>query len=372
MEREQADIVVIGAGVIGLAVARACALAGREVLVLEAESTIGSGISSRSSEVIHAGLYYDPGSLKARSCVRGKALLYDYCAAKGIPHRRLGKLIVATTPQQVAELEAIQDNANRCGVDDLELLGPHRLALIEPEVRAAGALWSPSTGIIDSHALMLALQADLEAAGGTVALNTRVARGALRTDGCELQLEGESQFRVLARSCINAAGLSAAPLARQIEGLQRLTVPKIHLVRGHYFSYGGRAPMRHLVYPLPEAGGLGIHATLDLAGQLRFGPDSEYVDTIDYRFDEARRDAFAASIRRWLPGLDAARLEPGYTGIRPRLSGPGEGFRDFLVSGPRDHGVPGIINLFGIESPGLTACLSLAEKVCKLTSQGSE
>jgi L-2-hydroxyglutarate oxidase LhgO len=371
MDRAQADTVVIGAGVIGLAVARALALVGREVLVLEADSAIGTGISSRSSEVIHAGLYYEPGSLKARTCLRGKHLLYDYCATKGIAHRRIGKLVVAAHLEQVDELEAILANARLCGVDDLKLLDPHRLALLEPEVRAEAALWSPSTGIVDSHALMLVLQADLEAAGGTVALNTRVEKGVMLADGCELRLAGDSQFCVLARTCINAAGLDAAPLARRIEGLPPSTVPTVHLVRGHYFGYSGRTPFRHLVYPLPEAGGLGIHATLDLAGQLRFGPDSEYLDTIDYAFDETRRVKFARAIQGWYPDLDEHRLQPGYTGIRPRLAGPGEGFRDFLISGPGDHGVPGLINLYGIESPGLTACLSLAEEIVRIY-QGSD
>jgi L-2-hydroxyglutarate oxidase LhgO len=366
MGRERADIVVIGAGVIGLAVARALAVSGREVLALEANPGIGQEISARNSEVIHAGLYYQPGSLKARTCVRGRKMLYDYCSRKGVPQRRIGKLVVASSAEQVADLQRLRANATASGVTDLELLDPHRLELLEPAVRAIAALWSPATGIIDSHALMLALHADLEDAGGSVVCNTRVL-GAQATDtGIELRIGGEEELSVQARTVVNTAGLGAAPLARRIIGLAPDSVPQVHLVRGHYFSHGGRSPFTHLVYPLPEAGGLGVHATLDLAGQLRFGPDSEYMDDVDYAFDESRREEFAQAIRHWYPDLDEERLQPGYTGIRPRLSGPGEGFRDFMISAPKDHGIAGLINLYGIESPGLTACLALAEEIAEM------
>jgi L-2-hydroxyglutarate oxidase LhgO len=357
------DIVVIGAGVIGLAVARALALSGHEVMVLEAHPGIGMETSSRNSEVIHAGLYYPPGSLKSTSCIQGKQQLYAYCERKGVPYRRIGKLIVATTPDQVGELERIHANAVDCGVDDLAWLSARQRAAKEPAVRAEATLWSPSTGIIDSHALMLALQADLEAGGGTVACHTRVLSGERTADGVELLIDAQDQWRLQARWVVNAAGLRAANLASRIRGIRPETIPRIHLVRGHYFTYAGRSLCHHLVYPLPGDGGLGIHATLDLAGQLRFGPDSEPVEHIDYVFDERRHARFADSIRSWLPGLDPERLRPGYTGIRPRLASPGEGFRDFEISMPETHGITGLVNLYGIESPGLTACLALADTV---------
>lgn len=365
MGRERVDTVVIGAGVIGLAAARALALAGREVLVLEANAGIGQETSSRSSEVIHAGLHYPPGSLKALTCVRGKQMLYDYCAAKGVPHRALGKLIVATRAERLPELARIRDNAIASGVADVTLIGRERLAAMEPQVRGEAALWSPSTGIIDSHGLMLALQADLEAAGGIVALESRVAGVRASNAGFALRVAGASGFELSARQLINAAGLGAADLARRITGLPAACVPRVHLVRGHYFAYAGTPPFSTLVYPLPEADGLGVHATLDLAGQMRFGPDAEYANRVDYAFDHRRLGRFAAAIRPWYPALDAQRLQPGYVGIRPRLAGPGEGFRDFVISGPAEHGVPGLVNLYGIESPGLTACLALAADVAR-------
>ena len=357
------DTVVIGAGVIGLATARALALSGREVLVLEANPAIGMEISSRNSEVIHAGLYYEPGSLKARTCVTGRQWLYDYCIRKGVPHRRLGKLIVASGQPQIEQLERIKSNAGRCGVNDLEWLDAPQLSAKEPAVRAEAALWSPSTGIIDSHALMLSLQADLEAAGGIVVCNSPVRSIAPVDSGLLLTIGGTEESSVHTHLLINAAGLHCARLASTINGIRTASIPRIHLVRGHYFGHAGKSPFRHLVYPLPQDGGLGIHATLDLSGQLRFGPDSEPVKDIDYAFDDSRRERFAESIRHWYPDLAPADLQPGYTGIRPRLSGPGEGFRDFEISGPEQSGIAGLFNLYGIESPGLTACLALAERV---------
>lgn len=369
MPPDKTDTVVIGAGVIGLAVARALALAGREVIVLEAHAGIGQETSSRSSEVIHAGLYYPPGSLKARTCVRGKALLYEYCTAKGVPHRRLGKLIVATDQEQAAALESVRANAAACGVTDLEPRDASDLAGLEPRVRSCTALWSPSTGIIDSHALMLALQADLEGAGGTVALTSKVTGGRVGPGGCELEVCSGADTTIAASRVVNAAGLHAPEVARSLAGMPAGFIPRQYLVRGHYFAHSGRSPFFRLIYPLPEADGLGIHATLDLAGQLRFGPDAEHVEEIDYGFDDDRASRFCEAIRRWYPDLDESRLQPGYVGIRPRLAGPGAEFSDFAVSGPRDHGVPGVVHLYGIDSPGLTACLALAEVVAAMSGQ---
>ncbi len=363
MPTERADTVVIGAGVIGLAVGRALALRGRDVIVLEAHPGIGMETSSRSSEVIHAGLYYEPGSLKARCCVRGKELLYRYCETRGVPYRRIGKLIVAIGEAQASQLLGISENAAACGVHDLELVDPHRLALMEPGVRADAALWSPSTGIVDSHALMLALQADFEAAGGTVVLNSTVTGGGSVDNGCELHVDSGAISTVSAALVINAAGLRATEIARSIGGMPADRVPRQYLISGHYFTYGGRSPINHLVYPVPDPIGLGIHATLDLAGQLRFGPDAEHCTGIDYRFDGSKKVAFAQSVQSWFPGLDGDRLQPGYVGIRPKLSGPAHADVDFMISGPDDHGVPGLVHLFGIESPGLTACLALANVV---------
>jgi L-2-hydroxyglutarate oxidase LhgO len=363
MATEKTDTVVIGAGVIGLATARALALQGRDVIVLEANSGVGMETSSRSSEVIHAGLYYQPDSLKASTCMRGKELLYRYCEDRGVPHRRIGKLIVATGEAQIAKLLDISENASASGVHDLELIDPHRLALMDPAVRAEAALWSPSTGIIDSHALMLALQADLEATGGTVVLNSSVTGGQVTVDGCELQIEDGEETTLSARLVVNAAGLHATRVAESIDGVPGQAIPKYYFIRGHYFTCPGPAAIRHLVYPVPDPIGLGIHATLDMAGQLRFGPDAEHCEGIDYGFDESKKRPFAESVRQWFPSLDEDRLQPGYVGIRPKLSGPDQGDVDFLISGPRDHGVPGLVNLFGIESPGLTACLALAEEV---------
>ncbi len=362
MAVEKAETVVIGAGAIGLATARALARSGREVIVLEAHPGIGMETSSRSSEVIHAGIYYEPGSLKARCCVQGKEMLYRYCAGKGVPHRRIGKLIVANGDEQMESLEVLRRNAEASGVHDLERVGPHRLALMEPQVRADAALWSPSTGIIDSHALMLALQADLEAAGGTVVLNSRALGGRADANGIELRVESGGETAFKAELVVNAAGLHAAEVAGSIEGVPPESIPRYYYISGHYFTCPGTSPINHLVYPVPDPIGLGIHATLDMAGQLRFGPDATHCDGVDYRFDESKRKAFADSVKSWFPALDEESLQPGYVGIRPKLSGPGSGDVDFVISGPEDHGVPGLVNLFGIESPGLTSCLALAEE----------
>jgi len=358
----QAGVAVVGAGVLGLAVARVLARGGREVFVLDGEPRIGAHTSSRNSEVIHAGIYYPPGSLKARSCVEGRRALYAYCAERGVPHCRIGKLIVATTEQQVPELVRIEANARASGVTDLLWLSGDEARALEPEVVCVRGLLSPSTGIVDSHSLMQALRADAEQAGAQVVLRTPVVSGAVRPGGIELQLGGEEPARVIFEAVVNCAGLSAQDVSRSIEGLPPATVPPRHLAKGHYFALAGRSPFRHLVYPVPVPGGLGTHLTLDLAGQARFGPDVEWVSEVDYRFDERRAESFYRSIRRYYPGLAEGQLQPGYTGVRPKLSGPGEPAADFVVQGRREHGVPGLVNLYGIESPGLTAALALAER----------
>lgn len=357
------DCIVAGAGVIGLAVARALARAGSEVLVLEAQHVIGNAASSRNSEVIHAGIYYPAGSLKARLCVAGRRLLYDYCAARGIAHRRVGKLIVATCEEEIGVLQryAIQASAN--GVDELRWLTADELRELEPQLNGTAGLCSPATGILDSRAFMLALQADLEAAGGAVVLRTAVT--AVRSSGEHFVVEAAGSH-IPCRRFINAAGLQAPDLARRIEGLSPALVPPPYFARGQYYALQGRAPFRHLVYPVAGPAGLGIHVTLDLAGAVRFGPDVQWLDGVDYGFDDTRRDAFITAIRRYYPALDAARLQPAYTGVRAKIAGPGMPPADFLIQGPREHHLPGLVNLFGIESPGLTASLAIAGEVREL------
>ncbi|GAB4273384.1 MAG: NAD(P)/FAD-dependent oxidoreductase [Deferrisomatales bacterium] len=360
---ERADCVVIGAGVVGLAVARALARAGREVLLLERAATFGTETSSRNSEVIHAGIYYPPGSLKARLCRRGRDQLYAYCAAKGVAHRRLGKLIVAAGPDQVAALERLRATAAANGVDDLAWLSAEEARELEPALRCTRALLSPSTGIVDAHGLMVALLADAQAAGALLVCRCPVLGGRVVGDGIVLRTGGAHPTEVHCRTVINSAGLWAPEVARAIDGLPKDRLPRGYLCKGTYFTLRGRSPFRHLVYPAPEQAGLGIHLTLDLAGQARFGPDVEWVESVDYRVDPARARAFYGAIRRYWPALPDGALQPGYAGIRPKLAGPGHPPADFLLSTPAHHGVPGLVHLFGIESPGLTACLALAEEV---------
>jgi L-2-hydroxyglutarate oxidase LhgO len=358
------DCVVIGAGVVGLATARTLAHSGSEVIVLDAVPVIGAGASSRNSGVIHAGMYYPTGSLKARLCVTGRERLYAYCAERDIAHRRIGKLIVATTSDEIRVLEKYKAQANANGVDDLVWLTPSQVTGLEPEVKCSAALYSPSTGIIDAHEYLLALQADVEAAGGRVVLNTRVSAVRVVPEGFEIVTDGEPAVRC--RRLVNAAGIEAPRLARHIEGLPPATIPRGYLVKGHYFALQGRSPFRHLVYPVADAASLGIHVTLDVAGAVRFGPDVAWVDSEDYGFDESRRTWFAAAIRRYYPALDESRLQPGYAGIRARITGPDQPVADFRIDGPSDHGVSGLVNLYGIESPGLTASLAIAEHVAML------
>ncbi len=367
---DQTDIVVAGAGVVGLAIARALAAAGREVVILEKADSFGTGTSSRNSEVIHAGLYYPTGSLKARLCVEGRDKLYRYCASRGIAHRRCGKLIVAVDNSQLPALDALARQAAANGVGDVERLSGACVRHIEPELKAAAGLYSPSTGIVDGHGLMLSLLGEAEAQGAVIAYNTEITAARLTGAGVEIFVNGQQRPALSANLLINSAGLDAPALARRIEGFPAHRVPQSWLARGCYFSLSGRTPFCHLVYPLPEPGGLGIHLTLDLAGQARFGPDVEWTDAIDYRVDPARMEAFAASIRRYWPSLDPSRLTPAYSGIRPKLSGPGEPAADFRIDGPDDHeGLP-VVHLYGIESPGLTSCLAIADHVVTL-SQGS-
>ena len=365
---ERIDAVVIGAGVIGLAVGRALARAGLETLVLEQADAIGTATSSRNSEVIHAGLYYPPGSLKARLCVAGRERLYAYCATHGIAHRRCGKLLVATSATQHAQLAAIDAQARANGVFDLQWLNAAQVHALEPALATTGALYSPSTGIIDSHGLMLALQGDLERAGGALALRSPVEAIVDGAPGPVVQVGGASPMALGARFVVNAAGLWAPDLAARSAALAARHVPTAHYAKGSYFALSVKAPFTRLIYPLPEAAGLGVHLTLDLAGQARFGPDVEWITPgspaqIDYHVDPARAEGFEAAIRRYWPGLPDGVLQPAYSGVRPKLHGPGHAADDFVLQGPAVHGVAGLMNLFGIESPGLTASLALADDV---------
>ena len=367
MSEDRVDAVVVGAGVVGLAVGRALARRGLETLVLERESAIGTGISSRNSEVIHAGLYYPQGSLKARLCVEGREQLYAYCTAQGVAHRRCGKLVVATAPGQLPGLAQLAARARGNGVRDLRMLDASEARALEPALRCDAALLSPSSGIVDSHGLMISLQGDLERAGGAVALRSPVQ--AMRGGGgYRIEVGGGEPMVLRARWLVNAAGLRAQTLAATMPDLDARNVPQSNFSKGSYFALAGRAPFSRLVYPLPQDAWLGVHLTLDLGGQARFGPDAQWLDVagadaIDYSVDPARADAFYADVRRYWPGLPDGALQPAYSGVRPKIHGPGEPAPDFCVQGPREHGLAGLVNLFGIESPGLTSCLALADEV---------
>ena len=367
---ESVDAVVIGAGVVGLAIGRALAQRGLETVVLERANAIGTATSSRNSEVVHAGIYYPTDSLKARLCVRGRAELYAFLESHGVAHRRCGKLLVATSAAQQASLAAIGAQAARNGVDDLRLLDAQALRALEPALDAVAALHSPSTGIVDSHGLMLALQGDLEAHGGALALLSPVESAVCGASAHVLRIGGAAPTELAARWVVNAAGLWAPDLAARVAGLAARHVPRPRYAKGNYFSLAGRAPFSRLIYPVPETAGLGVHLTLDLAGQARFGPDVEWIDpvsadAIDYRVDARRAAAFEIAIRRYWPGLPAGALQPAYSGVRPKLQGPGAAALDFMLQGPAEHGVAGLVNLYAIESPGLTACLALADEVLR-------
>lgn len=360
---EQVDTVVIGAGVVGLAVARELAQAGREVVVLERHGLIGSEVSSRNSEVIHAGIYYDSDWLKTRLCVAGKPLLYEFCESHGVAHSRIGKLIVACDDAQLARLDGIIEQGRRNGVDDLRLVGRDEARALEPNVASIGAILSPSSGIVDAHGLMLALQGDAEAAGAMIAFNAPVEGGRVRDDGIELEVGGAEPMRLHARQVVIAAALGAQDIADAIEGYPATQVPPIHKIKGNYFALTGRTPFNHLIYPVPVPGGLGTHATLDLAGRVKFGPDVDWDAEPGYAVDPARGASFYDAIRNYYPDLADDALQPDYAGVRPKLSGKGEPAVDFAIQGPADHGIAGLVALFGIESPGLTSSLAIARHV---------
>jgi L-2-hydroxyglutarate oxidase LhgO len=359
------EVLVIGAGVVGLACARAIARSGHSVIVAERESGIGSGVSSRNSEVIHAGLYYPTGSLRARHCVRGRELLYDYCASHGVPAKRCGKLVVATSELEIAKIEGIFQQGQANGVDGLSMIDADRAKTLEPNVACVAALLSEQTGIIDSHAFMLALQGDIEDASGNLALNAEITRLSHTALGWEVEYGGPDSGSMTVDAVVNAAGLGAQSLARATDGYPAERIPPLVYAKGNYFGCLGRPAFTRLIYPAPVDGGLGTHLTLDLAGRMRFGPDVEWVDTLDYEVDPARSESFYASIRRYWPGLPDGALVPDYSGIRPKLTGPGEKPADFVIEGPEEHGLPRMVSLFGIESPGLTSSLSLALEVCE-------
>ncbi|WP_052077047.1 NAD(P)/FAD-dependent oxidoreductase [Xanthomonas cannabis] len=363
------ECIVVGAGVVGLAIARCLAVQGHTVLVLESEAAIGTGTSARSSEVIHAGLYYRPGSLKARLCVRGNALLYAYCAHRNVPHRRCGKLVVACDHAQQQQLDRLQHNAALSHAPALIPLSAAQVRAREPALQCVAALESQSTGIVDSHALMLALQGDAQAHGTTFALRTAVQRVEPVAQGVRVVIADDAATSLTCRWLINAAGHGAPSLAATIAGLPAHAQVQAYFAKGSYFTLAGRAPFRQLIYPLPEPGGLGVHLTLDLHGRARFGPDVEWVAQPDYRCAPAPTAAFVAAIRRYWPGLPDDALQPGYCGVRPKIHGPELADADFRIDGPARHGIPGLVNLFGIESPGLTACLSIAEHVLALLQE---
>ena len=360
---ETVDCVVIGAGVVGLAVARALALAGREVIILEAAEGIGTGTSSRNSEVIHAGIYYPKGSLMARACVEGRRLLYDYCKEHGVPHRNCGKLIVATNGQESDLLQSIKGRAEANGVEGMQLLSGNAATQLEPNLRCTAALLSPATGIVDSHSYMLALQGDAENHGAMLAVHSPVTAGRAVDGGVELTVGGTEPMTLRCRLVINSAGLYAPDVAAKIASMPSDKIPTAYYAKGNYFTLTGRSPFTRLIYPVPVPGGLGVHITVDLGGQAKFGPDVQWIDSIDYSVDPHRSDKFYDAVRKYWPGLEDGALQPGYAGIRPKIVPPGAAAQDFTITGPADHGVPGLIHLFGIESPGLTASLSLAEHV---------
>ncbi len=357
------QVLVVGAGVIGLAIARTAALAGHDVTVAESTGGIANGVSSRNSEVIHGGLYYPTNSQRARHCVRGRRMLYDFCASHGVAHRKCGKLVVATNDAELAKVETILVQGQTNGVEGLEIIGGNAAHAMEQELSCIGALWSPETGIIDSHGYMRSLWGELEDCGGMIAFETPVERMSFKASHWHVQFSGRDAGMIEFDAVVNAAGLGAQALARRIEGYPSDRVPRLVLAKGNYFGFAGQPVFSRLIYPTPIDGGLGVHVTLDLAGRMRFGPDVEWINTESYTVDPRRADGFYERIRTYWPGLPAGSLLPDYCGIRPKLTGPGEPAADFMIVGPATHGLPGLVNLFGIESPGLTSSLSLAEEV---------
>lgn len=360
---ESVDCIVIGAGVVGLATARALARAGREVIILEAEEAIGTGISARSSEVIHAGIYYSTGLLKTQVCVTGKEMLYRFCEEYDVPHRRCGKLIVATSEAELPKLAALKAQAEANGVHDLRPLTSAEVREMEPSLFSVGAMLSPSTGIVDSAGLMTALLGDAEAHGAMLALGTPVVAGVIEPDGIVVETGGAEPMTLKARLVVNAAGLGAQSVARGLRGMPADRIPPLHLAKGNYYSLSGSSPFSRLIYPMPEAGGLGVHLTLDIGGQARFGPDVEWIDAIDYQVDPRRADGFYAAIRRYWPDLQDGTLQPAYAGIRPKIERPGGSATDFMIQTAEAHGIASLVNLFGVESPGLTSSLAIAEEI---------
>lgn len=365
---ESVECIVVGAGVVGLAIARKLAMQGREVVVLETADAIGTETSSRNSEVIHAGIYYAAGSAMARLCVAGKWALYDYCRDHGIPHKNCGKLIVATSPTETLKLESIRAHAAANGVDDMQMLSGAEASALEPALACDAALLSPSTGIVDSHAFMLALRGDAEDAGAAFAFRAPLLRACVTADGFVVNAGGDAPMQLGCRILINSAGNAAPAVARRIEGMPLASIPQAFYAKGNYFSCAARAPFARLIYPVPEPGGLGVHLTLDMAGQARFGPDVEWIDRIDYAVDPARAERFYPAIRRYWPTLPDGALVPSYSGIRPKIVPPTIAVQDFLIQDARNHGVTGLVNLFGIESPGLTASLTIAEEVSAMVA----
>jgi L-2-hydroxyglutarate oxidase LhgO len=364
---ERVQCIVVGAGVVGLSVARALAGRGREVVVLESETHIGTGVSSRNSGVIHAGIYYEKESLKARFCVQGKHALYRFCEEHGVSHARTGKLIVATDVTQLPALEKLRERARSNGVDDLEYLTPDQTRELEPVVRCAGALLSPSTGIVDAHEYMLALQGEAEKGGAVVALGTPCVHVSVRGDGLRVETGGVDAMTLDCDSVVNCAGLGAQAVAGNIDGLAAETIPPLYPAKGNYFQLNRPSPFRRLIYPMPDAAWLGVHVGLDLAGRCKFGPDMHWLEDLDYDVDESQAQAFYASIRRYWPELPDGALQPDYTGIRPKIYAKGEAARDFYIQGPDEHGVPGLVNLYGIESPGLTSAIVIGEYIAAST-----
>ena len=367
---DEVDCVVVGAGVVGLAVARALALAGREVIILEAAEGIGTETSSRNSEVVHAGIYYPANSLMARFCVAGRRRLYAYCTEKGVPHRNCGKLIVATSAQEDAMLAGIKQRAEANGVEGMRVLSAAEAIGLEPNLHCTSALYSPATGIIDSHAYMLALQGDAENAGAVPVFHSPVTGGRVAGRKIEIDVGGAEPTRLRCRLLVNSAGLHAPALAAGIAGMPHERVPTAYYAKGNYFTLSGRSPFSRLIYPVPVPGGLGVHLTVDLGGQARFGPDVQWIDSIDYTVDPARSESFYAAVRQYWPELKDGALQPGYAGIRPKIVPRGAPAQDFVVQGPQTHGVAGLVNLFGIESPGLTASLAIANHVLEVAATG--